>query len=500
MKLSNLLVICSFVLTVSACKEKASTKIIETESKTEKRPNIIFLMDDQHRYDALGMLNPQVITPTLDSLAKTGVFYSQAVCQAPMCVPSRNSMMLGLYPNQNGVYRNSDGIKDGNVPVKTMAEYFRDAGYETAGFGKTHWGKFKTNTRGFETRYVSEIKEEGAISMAEMNPEAKQKYDAEIEDMGPGEENNLGYLGFTSQLEEEEHRDGWITKQVLEYIKKREDKRPLFLYLSYMKPHAGHNIPKGYEDLYDADTIGYAKQPNWDKDQSPHSDGVNRRDMYENYWKNAPKEDWQLMTMRYYANVTWIDDMMGRTLAALKERGLLENALIVYTSDHGEMLGERYYKFNKYNLYDGSVRVPMIISGNALPKKLKRSSIDSLSAENNDLLPTLLEFADIAQDKHLLGESLFNTNRNKATFSALHERNGEAAFMWRTQDYKLILVFNKKENASNYSEADVITGEFFDLKKDEKEWINLYNNSIYLNLQNKYKKELLVHLSKLQPL
>ncbi|TMM30633.1 DUF229 domain-containing protein [Polaribacter aestuariivivens] len=480
------------ILVFYSCKKE----IVEVEKQTSKRPNIIFLMDDQHRFDALGMINKQVITPTLDSLAKEGVFYSQAVCQAPMCVPSRNSMMLGLYPNQNGVYRNSDGIKDENLPVKTMAEYFKEAGYETAGFGKTHWGKYRTNTRGFETRYTSEIKENGSITMLEMNPEAKKKYDDEIADMGPGEENNLGYLGFTSKLEEDEHRDGWITKQVLNYINNREDERPLFLYLSYMKPHAGHNVPKGYEDLYDADTIKYAEQPNWDKDKSPHSKGVNRRDMYVNYWKNASEKEWQLMTMRYYANVTWIDDMMGRTLGALKKKGLLENTLIVYTSDHGEMLGERYYKFNKYNLYDASVRIPMMLSGTALPKEIKRNSIDSLSAENTDLLPTLLDFAKIKKDKNLLGENLFSNNRNQATFSALHEKKNEAAFMWRTPNYKLILVFNRKENAVNYTEKDIITGEFFNLKEDPKEWENLYNNPKIMEIQKKYKKALIAYLNK----
>ena len=98
-----------------------------------------------------------------------------------------------------------------------------------------------------------------------------------------------------------------------------------------MKPHAGHNVPKGYEDLYDLDSITYAQQPPWKKDYSPHSEGVNRREMYENYWKNASDEAWKLMTMRYYANITWIDDMMGRALNALEKKGLLENAIIIYT-------------------------------------------------------------------------------------------------------------------------------------------------------------------------
>ncbi|WP_124981027.1 sulfatase family protein [Nonlabens xiamenensis] len=481
-----------------SCKNVEPTKQPTPESTAQQPPNIIFLMDDQHRYDALGLLNEQVKTPTLDSLAMHGVLYSQAVCQAPMCVPSRNSMMLGLYPNQNGVFRNSGGIKDEDLPVKTMAQYFQEAGYETAGFGKTHWGKYPTGTRGFETRYVSEIPEKGAVSMAEMNPEDKAAYDLEIKDMGPGEENNLGYLGFTSKLNEEQHRDGWITQQAMQYIDRREDERPLFLYLSFMKPHAGHNVPKGYEDLYDVDEINYAEQPDWEQDRSPHSQGVNRRDMYEQYWKNASEEEWKLMTMRYYANVSWIDDMMGRVLKKLEDKGLLENALIVYTSDHGEMLGERYYKFNKYNLYDASVRVPMIFSGPALPKNIEKGSKDDRPAENVDLLPTLLAAASIQQQDALLGDDLFEKEQGGAGFAVIHERPGEAAFMWRTKEHKLILVLNRKADATTYTKEDIIDGEFYDLRKDPREWVNLYGDPSVKTVQDTYEKALFDFLKQLE--
>ena len=141
-----LLVIGALALVVGCGTKENKVK----NKEIKKRPNIIFLMDDQHRYDALGIINQQVLTPTLDSLANSGIFYSQAVCQAPMCVPSRNSIMFGLYPNQTGVYRNAGGgVSDDSLPGKTMAQYFKDAGYETAGFGKTHWGKYKNGTRGF---------------------------------------------------------------------------------------------------------------------------------------------------------------------------------------------------------------------------------------------------------------------------------------------------------------------------------------------------------------
>jgi arylsulfatase A-like enzyme len=501
----NSLILILLILAMG-CKEE---KMVEKEV-SKKRPNIIFIMDDQHRWDALGMVNPQVITPTLDSLAKTGVYFDQAVCQAPICVPSRNSIMFGLYPNQTGVYRNSDGVPDSLQPGKTMAQYFKDAGYETAGFGKTHWGKFKTDTRGFETRYTSEIPEKGGISMAERNPEAKARYDAEIADMGPGEENNIGYLGFTSKLPEEDHRDGWITKQAINYIEEREDERPLFFYLSYMKPHAGHNVPEGYEDLYDLKNIEYAKQPplkyvkntssrefsqqTEEYDYSVHAKGVNRREMYVDYWKNASNEEWKLMTMRYYANVTWIDDMMGRVLKSLEEKGLLENTIIVYTSDHGEMLGEHYYRFNKYTLYDASVRVPMILAGSALPESVKRNTVNSTPTENIDIMPTLLDFAGIKTEKELPGENLLAENGRDSSFSSLHEREGEAAFMWRTKTDKLILVFKRKENANDYTSEDIITGEFYDLENDPMEWKDLYNSAEVKTIQELFQKQLIKHL------
>ena len=333
--------------------------------------------------------------------------------------------------------------------------------------------------------------------MAEMNPDAKARYMEETKDMGAGEENNLGYLGFTSELPEEDHRDGWITKQAIEYIKNRNDERPLFFYLSYMKPHAGHNVPKGYEELYDTDSISYAQQPSWEKDYSPHSEGVNRRDMYEDYWKNATDEEWKLMTMRYYANVTWIDDMMGRALYALKKKGLLENTIIVYTSDHGEMLGERYYRFNKYNLYEASVRVPMILAGTGLPESFHSGQVIERPTENLDILPTLLDLAGISPERELPGKNLLKSSLREASFSVLHERDGEAAFMWRTNQYKLILVLKRKMEAADYSTEDILTGEFYDLKNDSNEWYDMYGKKEIESIQNQFTTQLLEHLQSL---
>lgn len=439
------------------------------------RPNVIFLMDDQHRWDALGFVNGQVKTPTLDALARSGIFFDQAVCQAPMCVPSRNAMMLGLYPNQTGVLRNRHGIPDDRLPARPLVERFRDAGYQTAGFGKTHWG-LVCSTRGFETRYIAECRERDAVMMIDVAPEAKKRYDAEGKTMGGGEENNLGYLGFTSAVPEEEHRDGWVTNKCLDFVHSNIDSdRPLFLYLSFLKPHAGHNVPAGFEDRYNAEDIPYAKQPPWEKDVSPHALGVNRRDLYVNYWSRATEEQWRLMTMRYWANCTWIDAMFGRVLDALKQKGVLDNAIIVYCSDHGEMLGERFYRFNKYCLYESSVRVPIILSGSAIHRTL-RGTTDHRPAELVDLYPTLLEAAGLKIPRQAAGLNLLGDRKRPASFCALHERKHEAAFMWRTSDYKLILRMKRRpdDNASLYDRDDIIGGEFYDLAADPQEWHDLY--------------------------
>ncbi len=145
-------------------------------------------------------------------------------------------MMMGLYPNQVGILRNEPGIPDEELPARTLTQVFLEAGYETTGFGKTHWG-LTTSTRGFQTRYVSEIFEHGAILMKETDPEKKKQYDDETGPYGPGEEDPSGYIGRTSGIPESAHRDGWITEKCLDYIAGRDDDRPLFLYLSKLLIH-----------------------------------------------------------------------------------------------------------------------------------------------------------------------------------------------------------------------------------------------------------------------
>ena len=468
-------------------------------AKSGKRPNIIFLMSDQQRWDCIGKINRMVRTPALDRIADRGVLFDQAVCQGPMCVPSRYSMMLGLYPSQVGVLKNSMSLTDDQLPCDTLPEILRKAGYQTAGFGKTHWRAKGCSTRGFETRCIGQprnsvLYEEGAVMMSDANPEGLERYMQETRPYGGGEENIAGYLGCTSSVPEKDHRDGWVFHRCLDFIENGIDAdRPLFLYLSFLKPHAGHNVPPGYEELYEIDKVPVPDQPDKDKVEPCHATGVNREQMYRGFWSGASRRQWQQMILRYWANCSWIDSMFDRVMRRLESRGVLDHCLIVYVSDHGEMLGERFYRFNKYCLFESAVRVPMIVAGTVVPHG-RRGTVDHRPAELVDVLPTILEVAGVENDDSKPGRDLLAPVAKQASFCEFHNRPKTAAYMWRTKDYKLILSVEKSRIEDGFDRADIVAGELYDLKEDPQEWNNLFDDEGHAAVGRRMTDELIRHL------
>jgi len=483
----------------AVCASGLSTETETLRADRGKRPNVIFLMSDQQRWDCLGKINPMVKTPALDRIADNGILFDQAVCQGPMCVPSRYSMMLGLYPSQIGVLKNSMSLTDDQLPCETLPETLRRAGYQTAGFGKAHWRAKGCSTRGFETRFIgqprnSSLYEAGSVMMSDVNPEGLDRYIQETRPFGAGEENIVGYLGCTSQVQEEDHRDGWVFSECLDFIEDGIDrKRPLFLYLSFLKPHAGHNVPPGYEELYKIDEIPVPEQPDRNKVEPCHATGVNREQMYRGFWSKASKRQWQQMILRYWANCSWIDSMFDRVMKKLEAKGILDNCLILYVSDHGEMLGERFYRFNKYCMFESSVRVPMIVGGTVVPKS-RRGTVDHRPAELVDVLPTILKVADIENDNSKPGTDLLGPVVKSATFCEFHNQPKIAAYMWRKRDYKLILCMDKSRIKDGFDHGDVVMGELYDLNKDPQEWNNVFEDERHAAVRHKMSSELIKHL------
>ena len=474
-------------------------------------PNIIFLMTDQQRWDCVGALNSRIKTPNLDRLARQGILFREAVCQAPMCVPSRYAMMLGLYPSQMGVYSNSDSLPDAALPANPLPEIFRQAGYQTAGFGKTHWRRTLPSTRGFEVRAIGEPRqtiayEAGALMMDDDNPQGLKDYFAEVDRFGPGEEGVEGYLGSTSKVPAPNHRDGWVAQQCLKFLDQGVDpQRPLFLYLSFLKPHAGFNVPKEFEDLYDIKQIPDIAQPPWSAEPDTHLAAFDadpqagrRYPQWRAAWEKLSPLERRRTTLRYYANCSWLDSYLGQVLDKLQNSGRLDNALIVFTSDHGEMLGERNFRFSKYCLFESSVRVPLILAGSAIPES-KRGTIDDRPAELIDLVPTLLRATGQAANPILPGLDLLGQRRRAGAFSEFHGGVSEPyrvapAYMWRKADWKLIL-FLPGRLAEAVNLAQPVKGELYHLTDDPGEWHNLYQDERHAAVREQMKTELVMHLA-----
>lgn len=475
------------------------------------KPNIIFLMTDQQRWDALGAVNPLVKTPNLDRLARDGILYRQAVCQAPMCVPSRYSMMLGQYASKVGVLTNADAIvEDSALPHAPLPERFRAAGYQTAGFGKTHWNHGKStpqpSRRGFEVRAIgqpreSALYERGARMMGDDAPEGLAAYFRETEPYGAGEEEVEGYIGGTSSVPERDHRDGWVAQQCLDFVENDMDpNRPLFLYLSFLKPHAGFNVPARFEELYRLEDIPSVAQPPWTEEHRTHLSRKNtpwldrRYESWRDAWKRMNETERKRTTLRYWANCSWLDACFGQVLDALEENGRLENSLIVFLSDHGDMMGERNHRFSKYCLYDSSVRVPLVLSGSCIPDAL-RGSVNDRPAELVDLLPTLLNAAGLPPVPHLPGENLLGDTARRGAFCEYHGGGMEQvapapAFMWRTPEWKLILY---REGSAG--EPGEFKGELYDLVRDPHEWFNLYDDASAHAVRERMTRELMGRLA-----
>ena len=484
-------------------------------------------MTDQQRFDALGLRNPLVKTPNLDHLAREGILFSEAVCNCPMCVPSRYSMMTGVYPSQIGVRHNMQmWPTDQSLPVKPFAQYLKDAGYVTACFGKTHWyiGQYDipheiagtvASKRGFD--YVHEVmgRSKNQTPDTKMFGEERPEYAKLLAEekivTQRGGEDVAGYVGQTSKVPADKHPASWLAECAIDFIRSRKAAdnaaaagsktadnensadKPFFAYLSIDPPHPVFNCPKEFEDLYNIDEIPDTPLPPPDWELYEHTTPWRFRAA----WKELDPITKHRTTLRYYAMCSWADYLFGKVIGALRETGELENTAVIFTSDHGDSMGERY-RFSKYSLYEPSVRVPMILSGAAVPPGL-RGTVDPRPAELVDILPTLLDLADSEAPSWLCGSSLLRPCRRKGQFSEFHgsgyhEEQYGPKYMWRSGGYKLILNMPGKTPDALQRLDDTI-GELYDLANDPLEIDNLYDRPDILKLREQMTRDLLMHIA-----
>lgn len=336
-----------------------------------KRANLLFLCSDQHQTRAAGCYGSrEALTPHIDQIASDGVRFERAYCQSPVCVPSRGSIITGQYPHRHGARTLGDALSD---DVPTVAHRFADAGYATAAIGKMHFVD-ETRRHGFAHRIHATHFNAGLT-------EAERK--AIRQDQGGAGDVD----GRPSDLEEGLFRDTYYAREAIRFLRENKD-RPFCLWASFFMPHTPLVPHRRYWDRYDPDDLSL---PERDPDALSSGFEGHLIRAKERGWYQQTDEELRASLRGYYGNISQMDANVGRVFDALRELGLDQNTVVVYTSDHGEMAGA-HRMWTKHNMYEQSVSVPLVVR---MPERIEAGVARSELIEQVDVLPTLTELCGL---------------------------------------------------------------------------------------------------------
>jgi len=362
------------------------------------RPNILLLMADQHRADCVGAAGNSIVqTPHMDSLARDGVMFTNAYSSTPSCTPARSALLTGMSPWGHGML--GYGQVAEKYPVE-LPQVLRDAGYYTAGIGKMHWSPQRAR-HGFHQTILDES---GREESRDFRSDYRSWFWSE-EPLGDPDATGLDWNGYEAapfKLAEHLHPTYWIGETAVKFLQDYERAEPFFLKVSFERPHSPYDPPARWFDQY-AGKLPGASTGDWDEQYKPRSS--NRRDIWHGDLGEAAVHS---ARQGYYGSVSFVDEQIGRILAALEARGGLENTLVMYLSDHGDMLGD-HHLWRKTYPYEGSAKVPMMIRW---PAQAGRGVRVANPVEIRDVLPTLADAAQAAIPKQVEGESLLKLIRN----------------------------------------------------------------------------------------
>lgn len=432
-----------------------------------KSPNILLLMTDQQRWDAMGCSGAWVQTPNLDRIASEGVRFTNCVTTSPVCIPTRLSLATGLYPHNTGVWNNMNHQMPPERP--TWMQAVRDAGYRTSLFGKTHLHPHSGDLRereGLMNAYgLDDVNEIGGprasakvLSHMTVEWETKGLWDAYRADYQE-RFSTKPYLVRPSTLGLENYADVYVGQQAKQYLQNYNREQPWCCWVSFGGPHEPWDTPEPYASMYDPEEMPPAipRQAAGDRPKG-HLDRLMER-------VNPTFEPGEIGRLRanYAGNVTLIDDQIGEILNAIEGRGELENTVIVHTSDHGEMNGDHGLIY-KSNFFNGAVRIPLLVR---LPKA---SGFQTPPTETTcespvewmDIGPTLVELAGGELEHRQFGKSLRPVLADPEVTHrdfAISEIEGE------------IMLLNREWKAAINSDGEIYL--LFDVQNDPNETDNL---------------------------
>ncbi len=478
--------------------------------KEQSKPNIIFIMSDDHTSQAFGIygsrlarLNP---TPTLDKIAREGMIFDNAFCNNSICTPSRASIITGQYPQTNGVLDLDGNIAPGNqyLPIE-----MKKLGYETAMIGKWH---LKKEPAAFD--FYTVLPGQGDYHNPTFRTRGKN----------PFPENTFKMEGHSSDC---------ITDIALDWLKnKRNKSKPFFMMHHYKAPHDMFEFAPRYSDYledtyipepasmyYNGKSGSVATKGENNSWLNDIGSSVGHRNKYRDMGKHMnidpaiPDPEYKHLAYqeylkRYLRCVKGIDDNLERLFAFMEEEHLMENTIIIYTGDQGFYLGEHDY-IDKRWMYEESMRMPFFVR---YPKLIKAGQRTDAIVNNTDYAPTIIELAGGTVPEYMQGKSfkfILETGNEpkewqKSTYyrywmHMYHGHANPAHFGIRTKEYKLIFFYGKywkedvESNKNNWYRQDETTPaawEFYDLKKDPQEMKNEYNNPKYASVIKDLKKQL----------
>ncbi len=361
---------------------------------------MLLIMSDQHKRSCLGAAgDPVAKTPNLDSLAGTAVRFNSAYCTNPVCTPSRASLLTGLYTHHHQSLNNSTPLPPAH---KTIAHHFSRAGYLTSLIGKMHF--VDAQTHGFDYHldfndwfqylgpktklYADELgRANSGSGLPEIDDLWRDFGDPWKGDREPDGREGSVATGRVSKIPERDHFESFVARESVRFLRRfRSEEQPFFLIASFLKPHDPFMPAERFARMFRAEDMRLPDT--WGKVDLAHAP-AEVRDSIQN---NTPtpelrnRSEAQKRIAYYYANLAQMDDCAGGVLHALHELGLEENTIVIYTSDHGEMLGERGL-WQKFEFYEGSCGVPLLIRAPGV----SRPGVCDAPLSQVSLLPTLAE-------------------------------------------------------------------------------------------------------------
>ncbi len=448
----------------------------------QQKPNILFLMTDQQRGDCLGCAGNSVIkTPHLDSIAKEGVFFSNAYSSTPSCTPARSAILTGLSPWHHGMI--GYGRIAGKYPFE-LPRALRDAGYYTYGIGKMHWHP-QRRLRGYHKILLDES---GRVESPGFVSDYRLWFKEQAPDLDP-DATGIGWNDYRAKayaLPERLHPTAWTTDRAVDFIEKYERSEPFMLKVSFARPHSPYDPPQRFIDMYDEDDMPAPVVGDWAARYSPHDDPPKPALWHGDLGVHQAKKS----RRTYYGSISFIDEQIGRILAALKKSGMDENTLVIFFSDHGDMLGD-HHLWRKTYAYEGSAKIPMLLRW---PKSMgmehQRGKTLPQPVEMRDVLPTFLDAAGVPIPNHLDGKSMLELVRGNTKD-------------WRPFiDLEHSMCYNKDHwNALTDGRFKYIyyaydgREELFDMAGDPGELHNLAAEPAHKNTLLQWRQRMVEHLS-----